>query len=80
MRGWGLSTSSLTRSRSSPNSPMHPLTRYEAAIADRLRKSQAVKIASEGDRSRAMVDLLPHERARLLREEKARARWMETQK
>ncbi len=53
--------------------------RYEA-IEERLRRSQAVRTKELEDRERNMKAMLPHEKVKLLREERARVRWQETQK
>ena len=53
--------------------------RYEA-IEERLRRSQAVRTQELQTREKNMKSMLPHEKVKLLREERARLRWQETQK
>ncbi len=45
-----------------------------------MRQSTVVKLADTANREKCMGDMLPYERMQLLREERARARWLETQK
>jgi hypothetical protein len=50
------------------------------ALQDRLRQSSALRVTEEKEKDKAMKNLLPHEKLRLLREERAKLRWQETQR